>query len=108
MKQAKLIFMVLVVMLFCCSYSIGQSSSGIGGASPLIGNNGVSSVYLVGVQDFVCNLISSCGMYDPARVSDGAIVNLGGVKRVFLSSPYFVPVDPIVLSGATKTTAQYL
>ena len=53
MKQAKTIFMVLIMILICCSYSIGQSSSGIGikgniGAAPLgIINNG-ASVYPIG------------------------------------------------------------
>lgn len=95
MKQAKTIFMVLIMILICCSYSIGQSSSGIGikgniGAAPIgIINNG-ASVYPVGeygasvpiLQEFVCNSMSACGMYDPGRVSDGAIVDLGGVTRV--------------------------
>jgi hypothetical protein len=104
MKLAKTIFMVLIMMLICCSYSIGQSSSGIGikgnvGAAPIgIINNGASvypvgeygaSVYSVSeyggsywLHEFVCNSMSACGMYDPARASDGAVVNLGGVKRV--------------------------
>ena len=138
MKQAKTIFMVLIMILICCSYSIAQSSSGIGikgniGAVPLgIINNGASvypiggygasiypvgeyganvypvgtvnngakaysvggygaSVYPVGtvnnganttlpLWEFQCNLISSCGIYNPAKVSSGAIVNLGGVR----------------------------
>jgi hypothetical protein len=80
--------------------------SGIGikgnvGAAPIgIINNGASvypvgeygaSVYPVGkygasfwLREFVCNSMSACGMYGAARVSDGAIVNLGGVKRVKL------------------------
>jgi hypothetical protein len=104
MKQAKPILMVLITILICCSYSIGQSSSGIGikgniGAVPLgIINNGAnvypigeygSSVYPVGeyganislpLWEFQCNLISSCGIYNPARVRSGAIVNLAGVR----------------------------
>jgi len=107
MKQAKTIFMFLIMILICCSYSIGQSSSGIGikgnaGAAPIgIINNGASvypvgeygaSVYPVGIVnnganaslplwEFQCNLISSCGIYPLGRhVTDGAIVNLGGVK----------------------------
>ena len=107
MKQAKTIFMVLIMILICCSYSIGQSSSGIGikgniGATPLgIINNG-AKVYPVGevgngakvyhggiktganislpLREFQCNLISSCGIYNAAKVSSGAIVNLGGVR----------------------------
>ena len=105
MKLAKTIFMVLIMILICCSYSIGQSSSGIEikgntGATPIgIINNGAkvypvgeygASVYPVGeyganvsmLREFVCNSMSACGMYDAARVSNGAIVNLGGVKRV--------------------------
>ena len=75
--------------------------SGIGikgnvGAAPIgLINNGASvypvgeygaSVYPVGeygagvprLREFVCNSMSACGMYDPARANDGAIVNLGG------------------------------
>ena len=65
--------------------------SGIGikgnvGAAPIgLINNG-ASVYPVGeygagvprLREFVCNSMSACGMYDPARANDGAIVNLGG------------------------------
>ena len=107
MKQAKTIFMFLIMILICCSYSIGQSSSGIGikgnaGAAPIgIINNGASvypvgeygaSDYPVGIVnnganaslplwEFQCNLISSCGIYPLGRhVTDGAIVNLGGVR----------------------------
>jgi hypothetical protein len=104
MKLAKTIFMVLIMILICCSYSIGQSSSGIGikgniGAATLgIINNGANvypiggygaSVYPVGeygantslpLREFQCNLISSCGIYNPAKVSSGAIVNLAGVR----------------------------
>jgi hypothetical protein len=126
MKQAKPILMVLITILICCSYSIGQSSSGMGikgnvGAVPLgIINNGAnvypigeygasvypvgeygSNVYLVGgygadvypvgtvnngakislpLREFQCNLISSCGIYNAAKVSSGAIVNLAGVR----------------------------
>jgi len=104
MKLAKTIFMVLIMMLICCSYSIGQSSSGIGikgnvGTAPIgLINNG-ASVYPVGeygasvypvseyggsywLREFVCNSMSACGMYDKGGASDGAIVNLGGVNRV--------------------------
>ena len=97
MKLTKPIFTVLITVLICCSYSIGQSSSGIGikgnaGAAPIgIINNG-ASVYPVGIVnnganaslplwEFQCNLISSCGIYPLGRhVTDGAIVNLGGVR----------------------------
>ena len=107
MKQAKTIFMVLIMILICCSYSIGQSSSGIGikgnvGATPIgIINNGANvypvgeygaSIYPVGtvnnganvslpLREFQCNLISSCGIFPLGRhVTDGAIVYLGGVR----------------------------
>jgi hypothetical protein len=117
MKQARTIFMVLIMILICCSYSMGQSSSGIGikgnvGAAPIgIINNGANvypvgeygaSVYPVGeygagvypvgtvnngantslpLQEFQCNLISSCGIFPLGRhVTDGAIVYLGGVR----------------------------
>ena len=94
MKPTKTILMVLITILICCSYSIGQSSSGIGikgniGAVPLgIINNG-ANVYPIGeygantslpLREFLCNLISSCGIYNPARVNSGAIVNLAGVR----------------------------
>lgn len=104
MKQAKPVFTVLMTILICCSCSIGQPSSGIGikgniGAVQLgIINNGANvypigeygaSVYPVGeygantslpLREFQCNLISSCGIYNAARVNSGAIVNLGGVR----------------------------
>jgi hypothetical protein len=84
MKQAKTIFMVLIMILICCSYSIAQSSSGIGikgniGAAPLgIINNGANTS--LPLWEFQCNLISSCGIYNAAKVTSGAIVNLGGVR----------------------------
>jgi hypothetical protein len=95
MKQAKTVFIAVVVMLICCSYSIGQLSSGIGvkgnvGASPNgMVDSGTHAYPVVKygasvpmLREFVCNSMSACGMYDPAHVSDGAIVNLGGVSRV--------------------------
>jgi hypothetical protein len=101
MKLAKTVFMALVMMLICCSYSIGQSSSGIGikgnvGAAPIgIINSGVHAYPVVEsgasvpmLREFVCNSMSACGMYDPAHVSDGAIVNLGGVSRVTSGTTY--------------------
>ena len=106
MKQAKAIIMGLVMILICCSYSIGQSSSGIGikgkiGTAPIGLINNSANVYPVGevsndakvyfngnngantslpLREFQCNLISSCGIYNAARANDGAIVNLGGVR----------------------------
>lgn len=104
MKQAKPIIMGLIAMLICCSYSIGQPSSWIGGAAPLgtivsgasvypvgIVNSG-SNVYPAGIvnsgakvslplREFQCNLISSCGIFPKGNnVTDDAIVNLGGVS----------------------------
>jgi hypothetical protein len=97
MKQAKAIFMFLIMILICCSCSIGQSSSGIGikgnvGAVPIGMINNGASIYPVGtvnnganvslpLREFQCNLISSCGIFPLGRhVTDGAIVNLGGVR----------------------------
>lgn len=117
MKPAKTISMVLIMILICCSNSIGQLSSGIGikgnvGAAPIgiintganvypVGEYGANvypigeygaSVYPVGtvnnganislpLREFQCNLISSCGIFPLGkRVTDGAIVNLGGVR----------------------------
>jgi hypothetical protein len=103
MKQAKTIFMFLIMILICCSYSIGQSSSGIGikgniGAATIgIINNG-AHVYPVGeyganislpLREFQCNLMSACGIYNVAQVSDGAIVNLGGVRRVTIGATVY-------------------
>jgi hypothetical protein len=101
--------LLCTMALFCLAFqACAQSdntmgSSGIGikgnvGAAPIgIINNGASvypvgeygaSVYPVGkygasfwLREFVCNSMSACGMYDAARANDGAIVNLGGVKR---------------------------
>jgi hypothetical protein len=108
MKHAKPIFMIFIMALICCSYSIGQPSSGIGvkgttsnGVPGILGiiNTGASvypagevgnaKVYLGGITganiwraEFVCNSMSACGMYDKAWASDGAIVGISGVKRV--------------------------
>ncbi|MGD0954364.1 MAG: hypothetical protein ABR985_18560 [Methanotrichaceae archaeon] len=109
MKQTKPISMIFIVVLICCSCSIGQPSNGIGKnisnsvPSPgILGiiNNG-ASVYPVGDvsnakaytdgiktgayisrREFICNLISSCGIYPYGKSNngDGAMVNLGGVK----------------------------
>jgi hypothetical protein len=109
MKQAKTISMIFIMMLICCSYSIGQTSNGIeknisnSMARPgILGiiNNG-ASVYPVGDvsnakayadviktgayisrREFQCNLISSCGIYPYGKVNngDGAKVYLGGVR----------------------------
>jgi hypothetical protein len=108
MKQAKTISMIFIMVLICCSYSIGQTSNGIGknisNSVPRPGilgiiNNG-ASVYPVGDvsnakaytdgiktgayisrREFICNLISSCGMYPYGKSNngDGAIANLGKV-----------------------------
>jgi hypothetical protein len=108
MKHVKPIFMIFIVVLICCSYSIGQTSNGIGkNISNSVSRSGIlgmindgASVHPVGDvsnakaypdrikttvtisrREFICNLISSCGMY-PYGISnndDGAIVNLGRV-----------------------------
>jgi hypothetical protein len=91
MKQTKPILMIFVVMLICCSYSIahpysiGYPSSGIGNdisntalAPGIIGtiSNGAN---LPVFGEFVCNLMSACGMYPLGlgNNGDGATVNLG-------------------------------
>lgn len=92
MIQMKAIIMVLILILICCSHSIAQSSNGIGiegnvGAAPIGLINSGAKVYPVGehgagislpLREFVCNSMSACGIFDPAWVSDSAIVNLGG------------------------------
>jgi hypothetical protein len=109
MKQAKPIFMIFIIVLICCSCSIGQSSSGIGknisnsvsrtgilgmindGASvhPVgeVSNakaypDGIRTTVIISRREFICNLISSCGIYPYGKSNngDGAIVNLGGVR----------------------------
>ena len=69
MIYVKTLFMILIMVLMCCSNSIGQSSSGIGiegnvGAAPIgVINSGVQ-VYPIGengagisqqLWEFVCN-----------------------------------------------------
>lgn len=109
MKLAKPISMIFIMVLICCSYSIGQTSNGIGKnisnsvSSPgILGmiNDGASvhpvgdvssarsypdrikTTVIISRREFICNTISSCGMYPYGKSNngDGAIVNLGGVK----------------------------
>jgi hypothetical protein len=70
--------MILIIMLICCSYSIGQSSSGIGVEAYPIGQaiNGVvylgnMNSYAINITplDFQCDLMASCGLY-PAGEGD--------------------------------------
>jgi hypothetical protein len=96
MIYVKTIFMILIMILMCCSNSIGQSSSGIGiegnvVAAPIGVINSGAQVYPIGehgagisqpLWEFVCNSMSACGIFDPAWASNGAIVNLGGTSRV--------------------------
>jgi hypothetical protein len=110
MKLVKTVFMDMFMMLIFCSYSIGQSS-GVAGISGNVGsapigtiNSGAHAYPVVKygasvptLGEFVCNLMSACGMYDPARVSDGAIVNLGGVSRVTYNTPHTPRMPPIGL-----------
>ena len=85
MKHTRPIFMIFIVMLICCSYSIGQPSSGIGknisnnaSAPGILGtiSNGANVPML---REFVCNSMSACGMYQYglSNNGDGATVNLG-------------------------------
>ncbi len=109
MKNAKPIIMIFIMMLICCSYSLGQSTYGIGSSGLAsnvvpgtygISNNGAgvlsigqtvnSMVYLGGTRpsfgitlnEFVCNSMSACGMYERgiADNSDSAIAYVGGVE----------------------------
>jgi hypothetical protein len=102
MKKAKAIIIVFITVLVCCSYSIGQSPSW--NSAPRPGIQGIindgASVYPVGDVsnakaypdviktgasisrlEFICNLISSCGIYPYGKNDngDGAIANLGEV-----------------------------
>jgi len=91
MKLTRLIFVIFIVMLVCCSYSIarpysiGYPSSGTGmGASNnalapgIIGSISTGASYPV-FGEFVCNLMCACGMYPLGlgNNGDGATVNLG-------------------------------
>jgi predicted small secreted protein len=109
MKQAKTISVIFIIVLISCSYSIGQTSNGIGknisnsGPRPGIlgmvndGANvnpigdvsnakaypdGIKTTVIISRLEFICNTISSCGIYPYGKSNngDGAIVNLGGVK----------------------------
>ena len=88
MKHAKSIFMILIMMLLCCSCSTGQLSSGKVGTIPLGSiNKGVNFNPFGGASvwaphEFVCNSMSACGIYDPAQANDGATVCFEGVSRV--------------------------
>ena len=106
MIYVKTIFMILIMILMCCSNSIGQSFSGIGiegnvGAAPIELINSGAQVYPIGEQgarvypigehgagisqplwEFVCNSMSACGIYDMAWASNGAIVSIDGANRV--------------------------
>jgi hypothetical protein len=79
MKQAKLIFTFLIVMLICCSYSIGQSPFYVAhvGSSGIVslGNMKVNPVY-VSQLNFICDVMASCGLYPtgPGDIRTGASV----------------------------------
>lgn len=79
MRQAKTIFMVLIVISICCSYSIGQPSSGIGikgnvGAAPIGIINSGAGVYPVGEYGANAYPIGEYGasVYPVGTVHDGA------------------------------------
>lgn len=109
MKQAKPISTIFIIVLICCSCSIGQSTGGIeknisnsvprtgilgmindGASVHPIGDvsnakaypEGVRTTVVISRREFICNLISSCGIYPYGKTNngDGAIVNLGGVS----------------------------
>ena len=80
MKQAKLVFTILIVMLICCSYSIGQSpTSGVRASYYPIGHVGSSGIVFLGDMkvdpiyishmNFICDIMASCGLY-PAYPED--------------------------------------
>jgi hypothetical protein len=91
MKLTRLISVIFIVMLVFCSYSIarpysiGYPSSGTGLSASnsalapgIIGSISTGASYPV-FGEFVCNLMSACGMY-PLGLGDngdGATVNLG-------------------------------
>lgn len=127
MKQTKPIILVLVIALICCSNSFGQSVSGIGESTNSPSRPGIlgtirdgSSVYPVGDLsnakaypgritsvnnsrlEFICNLISSCGLYPYGKGNngDGAIVNLGGVTSGATVSGINSPVVRMVSNSA--------
>jgi hypothetical protein len=86
MKQAKLIFTILIMMLICCSYSIGQSSSAVGVKASFYPIGQVGSNKIVSIGDmkidpidisqlkFICDVMASCGLYPtgPGDLRTGA------------------------------------
>ena len=102
MKQAKPLITILIMMLICCSNSVGQSVGGIGGTVPNSTITSGAGVYPLGTVDngakvsiasweFQCFLISSCGIFPLGNnVTDDAIVYLGGV-----GSGAIVPLDGV-------------
>jgi hypothetical protein len=64
MKQAKPIFMFLIVMLICCSYSIGQSSSGIGVKRDSSNNvPGILGIINIGASVYPVGEVSNAKVY---------------------------------------------
>ena len=91
MKLRKPLFIIGILMLVFCSYSIarpysiGYPSGGIENNTPntslapgIIGSIGAGASMPV-LEEFVCNLMSACGMYPLGlgNNGDGATVNLG-------------------------------
>ena len=75
MKHAKPILMILIVMLICCSYSIGQSSSGIGAAGNTPNSYpGIMGETPLGLMNY------GASIYPAGQVDDGAKVYLGEIK----------------------------
>jgi len=74
MKQAKPIFVILIMMLICCSYSIGQSSSGFGVNGDI--SNYVPGIFGASPPGIVNNSVS---VYPTSQVSNGAMVYLGDI-----------------------------
>jgi hypothetical protein len=87
MKHAKLAFTILIVMLICCSYSIGQSpTSGVRASYYPIGPVSSSGIVSLGAMkidpiyithmSFICDVMASCGLYPtgPGDLKTGASV----------------------------------
>jgi len=127
MKQAKPIFVILIMMSICCSYSIGQSSSGIGvkasSVHPIGQISNDTMAYLGDIKinpinisqlQFVCDLMASCGLYPtgegdiktgagiyPAgQVNNGEMVYPGGFESDSTAEPINILITPRIVRNA--------
>jgi hypothetical protein len=75
MKHAKPILMILVAILVCCSYSIGQPSSEIGVKRNISnGFPGIIGTDPLGIKNY------GASVYPAGQVNNGAKVYLGEIK----------------------------